>query len=397
VANDIETYLRELQAALASAGADPALMQDALFDAEEYLQAAMAVGGKAGRGTATYEARLTAAVQGYGTPEEVAGAYLGTPVSSAPLALAEAVHQAAAGAGAVTVPPPAYETALVTAPAEASAGVEPATAAEATMAGEATAVPASTVAAEPSISGAAPRVPPGVPEMPAAPYPPGQQYPPGQPYPPGTQYGPGPQYGQVPVGVATGMAAAAGTTAPAKPTSIWYDIFGVFADGWVWKSFVYMLLSLVTGTVYFTIVVTGISTAGGMIVLIIGIPLLVAVLGLVRAMAFFEGRVVEALLDTRMPRRPRSDPPGMGFFERILFWLKDGRTWASMVYMVLMLPLGTIYFTIAVTGIATGIGLITAPIWGWFGDHTFIFEGVTYDWWLPAWGIRSEERRVGKE
>jgi len=77
----------------------------------------------------------------------------------------------------------------------------------------------------------------------------------------------------------------------------------------------------------------------------------------------------------------------MGFFERILFWLKDGRTWASMVYMVLMLPLGIIYFTIAVTGIATGIGLITAPIWGWFGDHTFIYEGVTYDWWFPAWGI----------
>jgi hypothetical protein len=33
VASDIETYLRELQAALAQA--DPALVQDALFDAEE--------------------------------------------------------------------------------------------------------------------------------------------------------------------------------------------------------------------------------------------------------------------------------------------------------------------------------------------------------------------------
>ena len=65
MASDIETYLKELQAALA--GADPALVQDALFDAEEHLQAEMA----AGRGFAEI-------VDHYGTPAEVAAAYLET-------------------------------------------------------------------------------------------------------------------------------------------------------------------------------------------------------------------------------------------------------------------------------------------------------------------------------
>jgi hypothetical protein len=69
------------------------------------------------------------------------------------------------------------------------------------------------------------------------------------------------------------------------------------------------------------------------------------------------------------------------------FWIRDGRTWASMAYMILMLPLGITYFTVVVTGLAVGLALITAPVWGWFADGSFIWEGVTYDWWFPAWGI----------
>ena len=61
-----------------------------------------------------------------------------------------------------------------------------------------------------------------------------------------------------------------------------------------------------------------------------------------------------------------------------------------MVYMLLMLPLGIIYFTIAVTGLALGLGLVTTPFWAWtarLGHYTFIYGGVTYQWWFPAWGI----------
>jgi hypothetical protein len=152
---------------------------------------------------------------------------------------------------------------------------------------------------------------------------------------------------------------------------------------------VYMIISLGLGIVYFTVVVTGLSTAGGMLVLIVGIPLLLLVLGLVRVLSLFEGRVVEVMLGTRMPRRLRPVPPNIGFFERIWFWLKDGRTWLSMLYMVLMLPLGIAYFTVAVTGLSVSVSLITSPLWAWIGlrDHVFIINGVPHDWWFPGWGI----------
>jgi len=112
----------------------------------------------------------------------------------------------------------------------------------------------------------------------------------------------------------------------------------VFVDPQVWKSLLYMLISLGTGIAYFTVVVTMLSTSLGSSILIIGLPLLLLTLALVRGMALAEGRLVEALLGTRMPRRPRSEIPG-SFFQRLWFWLKDRRTWASLVYLVLMLPL----------------------------------------------------------
>jgi hypothetical protein len=65
VASDIQSYLRELQAALA--GSDPALVQDALFDAEEHLHAELAAGRV-----------FEDIVDHYGTPAEVAAAYLET-------------------------------------------------------------------------------------------------------------------------------------------------------------------------------------------------------------------------------------------------------------------------------------------------------------------------------
>lgn len=64
----IEQYLAALRAALA--GEDPALVQDALYDAEEYLRAEVAA--NPGRNEAD---TLELIASTYGAPEEVAEAY----------------------------------------------------------------------------------------------------------------------------------------------------------------------------------------------------------------------------------------------------------------------------------------------------------------------------------
>jgi hypothetical protein len=268
-------------------------VQDALFDAEEHLHAELA-GGRA----------FVDIVDHYGTPAEVAAAYLET-----------AGLEPGQTAGLAPTPPPVGAT-----------------------------------------SDWEPAGPPPVAPPPA-----------------------GPPAGAAPV-----------LRAQAARQSAWRDVFGVFIDPQVWKSLLYMLISLGTGIAYFTIVVTMVSTSLGTSVLIVGLPLLLLTLALVRGMALAEGRLVEGLLGERMPRRPRAEIPG-SFFQRLWFWLKDGRTWASMVYLVLMLPLGIVYFVFAVTGIATGLGLIAAPFAELLGKPHDWFDitinGVTHFWHMPVWSM----------
>jgi len=123
-----------------------------------------------------------------------------------------------------------------------------------------------------------------------------------------------------------------------------------------------MLPSLATGIFYFTWTVTGLSLSAGLMILIIGIPFAALFLGSTRVLSLVEGRLVEVMLGERMPRRPAYAPKGEGWLKRIGAMFADPRTWSTLLYFVLMLPLGIVYFTIAVTGLAVGIACTIAPI-----------------------------------
>jgi uncharacterized membrane protein len=149
---------------------------------------------------------------------------------------------------------------------------------------------------------------------------------------------------------------------PPKRNSWVGQYFGVAADPRTYGALFYMVLSLATGIFYFTWAVTGISLSFGLLVLIIGIPFAVLFLGSVRVLSLVEGRIVETMLGVRMPRRPAFSTRGMSFWQRIGAMFSDLRTWGTVFYMLLMLPLGIIYFTIAVTLLATSLALALAPI-----------------------------------
>jgi hypothetical protein len=165
-----------------------------------------------------------------------------------------------------------------------------------------------------------------------------------------------------------------------EPERRHYGFFGAIRDPRAYSSLMYMLLSLVTGIVYFTFVVTGMATSLGLIITIIGIPLALAVIGLSRLLGHVEGRIVEGLLGVRMPRRL---PPETAADETIMVKIKDVlidvRTWSSMFYLVLMLPLGILYFVIAVVGITVPLTLIGGAIVGLVTGQSHIrFDDVPW-------------------
>ena len=172
-----------------------------------------------------------------------------------------------------------------------------------------------------------------------------------------------------------------------KERSVLARFFGVFADARAWGAVMYLLFALVTGIIYFTWTVTGISTGLGMIFLIIGIPIIILFLYSIKGIAFVEGRIVEALLGERMPRRSRYTNTNVTLWERIKNLLKDRTTWIGMLYMIIQLPLGIIYFTLVVTLVSTSVGLIFAPIAQLLMNVNMInIDGYWYgppDWTLP--------------
>ena len=154
--------------------------------------------------------------------------------------------------------------------------------------------------------------------------------------------------------------ASANGTSPAG--SSYPGFFGVYADPRAWGGVVYMLISIITGTLYFSWAVTGLSTSLGLMVLIIGIPVTILFLLSFRGVAFLEGRLVEALLGERMPRRASFTDSSLPWVERLKALLLGKATWLSWLYMVLMLPLGVIYFSIMVTFLSLSLGLVITPI-----------------------------------
>ena len=160
--------------------------------------------------------------------------------------------------------------------------------------------------------------------------------------------------------------------------------FGVVGDPRAWTALAYLLLSLVTGTVYFTLVVSLLPTSLALLPIGIGVLLLLAFFAIVRAVSLAEGRIVEALLGVRMPRRPRSVLAEGDIVTRIKLWFTDYRTWTSILYMVLQLPLGVIYFTLATVALALSATGVIYPVAQLFTDYPLIRD-ASYGYVLQPW------------
>lgn len=147
----------------------------------------------------------------------------------------------------------------------------------------------------------------------------------------------------------------------------WGRFFGVATDSRAWTALLYMLLSVLTGVFYFTWAVTGISLSLGLSLTIIGVVFFVLFMATVRALSLAEGRIVEVMLGERMPRRPAYPAEATGILDRIGQLFSDPRTWGTLLYQLLMLPLGIVYFTLATVGLALGGALAATPVLALFG------------------------------
>ena len=160
--------------------------------------------------------------------------------------------------------------------------------------------------------------------------------------------------------------------------------FGVIADPRAYTALLYMLLSLATGIFYFTWAVTGLSLSAGLLLLaLIGVPLGILFFASVRGLALIEGRLIEVMLGERMPRRPVYSDRDKPLLTRIKEMFTDPRTWSTVLYLLLMLPLGTMYFTLAVTLIGFTFAFLASPL-GWMLGLPISARLDGWVWYAPA-------------
>jgi hypothetical protein len=128
--------------------------------------------------------------------------------------------------------------------------------------------------------------------------------------------------------------------------------------------FAYLVLGLPIGIATFTVAVTGFSLAAGLLITLIGIPILMATLLACRGFAAVERARASFVLGEPVHGPERT-------WRRDTVWettkavLGDPAGWRDLLWAVVLLPIGIATFTVAVTVWTAALGMLTSPLWYW--------------------------------
>jgi len=162
---------------------------------------------------------------------------------------------------------------------------------------------------------------------------------------------------------------------PQRDSSALRKFLSIYGDSQAWAATLYLIFSAVTGTIFgfWTLIGAGISLCT--ILLIIGLPLLGLFLLSLRGIALIEGRIVEALLGIRMPRKPIFIQKGLRLTKKLRVLLSESLTWKIFIYLITRFPLGLVYSFGLLILFAFSVKFITYPVFAPVFDRGLINIG----------------------
>jgi signal transduction histidine kinase len=131
----------------------------------------------------------------------------------------------------------------------------------------------------------------------------------------------------------------------------------------------YLLLGLPLGVAFFTFEVAAVTTGGGLLVTLIGFPILLLTVLVNRGLANVERQRAALVLGEPIPSRYKRAESGT-IWARLKAVATDPATWKDGIWMVMMLPLGILGFVVAVTSWAVVLALLTQPVWWKAATHS---------------------------
>ncbi len=162
-------------------------------------------------------------------------------------------------------------------------------------------------------------------------------------------------------------------TDPTNPTTPLRRIFGVVTQPQSYRNIAYLLIGLPLGTVWFSVLISGLSAAISMIVVaLLGIPMLWGMWCLIRRLANVERSTANVLLGQHLQQASTASPTRGNLWVRFRSMTSERDRWRELGYLLLRFPAGIVTFTAAVTALATPFLVAFAPFTARYGgDQPF--------------------------
>jgi hypothetical protein len=133
----------------------------------------------------------------------------------------------------------------------------------------------------------------------------------------------------------------------------------------------YLSLAFPLGLAYFVFVTVGVSLGVGLAILVVGVPILLAVVGVSLGVATLERWLAGLLLDVEVSSTNSLD--GDSRKDQLIALLKSRSTWTALVYLPTKFFLGVAAFVVGVTSISTGVAMLFVPL---YYDDPGLYVGV---------------------
>jgi signal transduction histidine kinase len=140
-----------------------------------------------------------------------------------------------------------------------------------------------------------------------------------------------------------------------------------------WAATAYLMASFAVGLFWFVFTVTALAVGVSLVVLWVGLPILALAMLCWKGGARAERAFIRATLGADIPSPYRPIPSG-SILRRWRARASDPATWRDAAYLLLLGPLGTIWFALATVLWSIPFALLSVPFWYWAvpgGPHLF--------------------------
>ena len=135
-----------------------------------------------------------------------------------------------------------------------------------------------------------------------------------------------------------------------------------------WAGVAYLALGFAIGIGEFVFLVTGLAVGFGLSIVIVGIPLLLAVVTASRALGAMDRSLANLLLAAKIETPPAHRHADGPLLQRLRAVVMAPSTWRSLGWLVLRFPLSLVSFVVPVAMLGAAVALVLEPLVGGLQD-----------------------------